>query len=87
MGGRGSCSINDFSSLKPRSGRGPVVFAALSVDDPLPGLLDLPLTAWRAVARRLTVHPGRDEAGPTTFPTIAKLPDVAAGASSARDAA
>jgi D-aspartate ligase len=37
----------DFSSLKPGSARGPVVFAAFALDDPLPGLLDLPLTAWR----------------------------------------
>jgi len=77
----------DFSSLKPRSGRGPAVFAALCADDPLPGLLDLPLTAWREAARRLTVGPGRGEAGPTPFPTIPKLPDVAAGVSGARDAA
>ena len=30
-----------------------------------PGLLDLPVTAWRALARRLWLRPGRDEAGPS----------------------
>jgi predicted ATP-grasp superfamily ATP-dependent carboligase len=69
----------DFSSLRPRAGRGPVIYAALSADDPLPGLVDLPLTAWRALARRLAPRAGRDEAGPTPFPELPNLPDVAPG--------
>jgi hypothetical protein len=64
-----------------------VVFAAFAADDPLPGLLDLPVTAWRALARRLRLSPGCDEAGPTPLSEIPKLPDVAPGASGARDAA
>ena len=77
----------DFSSLKSRSARGPVVFAALAADDLLPGLLDLPLTAWRALARRLWLRPGRDQAGPPRIPEMPKVQDVATGVSSARDAA
>jgi predicted ATP-grasp superfamily ATP-dependent carboligase len=66
----------DFSALKPRAGRGPVVYAALSTDDPVPGILDLPLTAWRALTRRLIAPAGPDEATPKP---VAKLPDVAPG--------
>ncbi len=69
----------DFSSLKPGSARGPVVFAAFAADDPLPGLLDLPLTAWRALTRQLSIGAGRDEAGPIPYPGMPKLPDVAPG--------
>ena len=32
---------------------GPIVFAAFAADDPLPGIVDLPLTAWRASRTRL----------------------------------
>jgi D-aspartate ligase len=44
-------------TLKPidylRSYRRPIAFATFSKDDPLPVLVDLPLTAWRALTRRL----------------------------------
>ena len=33
----------------------PLVFAAFALDDPLPGLVELPLALWRAVTRRLPI--------------------------------
>jgi predicted ATP-grasp superfamily ATP-dependent carboligase len=36
-----------------RSYRRPIAFATFGKDDPLPALVDLPLTAWRALTRRL----------------------------------
>ena len=38
--------------------RGRVVFGAFALDDPLPGLIDLPVTAWRALVKRLTPRAG-----------------------------
>jgi len=44
-------------TLKPtdylHSFRRPIAFATFGKDDPLPALVDLPLTAWRALTRRL----------------------------------
>jgi predicted ATP-grasp superfamily ATP-dependent carboligase len=37
-----------------RSFRRPIAFATFSKDDPLPALVDLPLTAWRMLARHLS---------------------------------
>lgn len=36
-----------------KSFRQPMTFAAFAADDPLPGLMDLPLLGWRVVTRRL----------------------------------
>src|SRR6202171_1223921 len=38
-----------------RSYRRPIAFATFGKDDPLPALVDLPLTAWRALTRRLSL--------------------------------
>jgi predicted ATP-grasp superfamily ATP-dependent carboligase len=35
--------------------RRPLVFAAFALDDPLPGLVELPLAVWRAVTHRLPI--------------------------------
>jgi D-aspartate ligase len=35
--------------------RQPLVFAALAADDPLPGLVELPLALWRALSHRLPI--------------------------------
>ena len=38
-----------------RSFTKPLVFAAFALDDPLPGLVELPLALWRAVTHRLPI--------------------------------
>ena len=38
-----------------RSLRRPLTFAAFALDDPLPGLVELPLALWRAVTHRLPI--------------------------------
>jgi predicted ATP-grasp superfamily ATP-dependent carboligase len=38
-----------------RSLRRPITFAAFALDDPLPGLVELPLALWRAVTHRLPI--------------------------------
>ena len=38
-----------------RSLNNPLVFAAFALDDPLPGLVELPLALWRAVTHRLPI--------------------------------
>jgi predicted ATP-grasp superfamily ATP-dependent carboligase len=45
----GTLTLNDYL----RSYRRPIAFATFGKDDPLPALFDLPLTAWRALTRRL----------------------------------
>ncbi len=45
----GTLTLNDYL----RSYRRPIAFATFGKDDPLPTLVDLPLTAWRALTRRL----------------------------------
>jgi len=50
--------IRYLRSLKP-----PMTFAALALDDPLPGLIELPLVLWRVLSRRLPSwldHPRHD---------------------------
>jgi D-aspartate ligase len=47
--GQGRSSLSDYL----RSWRMPVVFAAFAADDPLPGLIDVPLDAARVVKRAL----------------------------------
>jgi D-aspartate ligase len=37
-----------------RSFRRPIAFATFNKDDLVPALVDLPLTAWRTLARRLS---------------------------------
>lgn len=39
--------------IYPKALRGPLVFAAFAWDDPLPGLVDVPLTVWRTLRTRL----------------------------------
>jgi predicted ATP-grasp superfamily ATP-dependent carboligase len=41
-----------------RSLRRPLTFAAFALDDPLPGLVELPLALWRAVTHRLPIMLG-----------------------------
>ncbi len=48
---RGNLSAGDYV----RSLRAPVVLAASAADDPLPGIVDLPLVLWRALTRRLPI--------------------------------
>ena len=38
-----------------RSLKGPLTFAAFALDDPLPGLVELPLALWRAMTHRLPI--------------------------------
>ena len=33
--------------------RGPLQFAAFAADDPVPGMIDLPLALWRLFTKRL----------------------------------
>ncbi|MFO1121770.1 MAG: ATP-grasp domain-containing protein [Hyphomicrobiales bacterium] len=40
-----------------RSWQGPRTFAAFAIDDPLPGLLELPITAYRVMRRRNGIGP------------------------------
>jgi D-aspartate ligase len=56
-----------------RSLRRPLTFAAFALDDPLPGLVELPLALWRAVTHRLPIVAGefwhnvvRGDRAPTT---------------------
>ncbi len=59
-----------------RSLRRPLTFAAFALDDPLPGLVELPLALWRAVTHRLPIVTagfwrrvvGADPAPPTPGP-------------------
>jgi len=42
-------------STYARAARQPLAFAAFAADDPLPGLLELPLALWRAVSHRVPI--------------------------------
>jgi D-aspartate ligase len=46
---RGGISFDAY----PKALRGPIVFAAFAMDDPMPGIIDLPLTVWRTLHTRL----------------------------------
>jgi D-aspartate ligase len=45
-------TLSPMSYLK--SWQKPLVFAAFAKDDPLPGIIDLPLTAYRVLAARMS---------------------------------
>lgn len=51
--------------------RGPMTWAAFALDDPLPGLLEMPLTAYRVVTKRLPAlrSKPRSRTAPCTRPT------------------
>lgn len=51
-----------------RTLRQKLTFASFAWDDPVPGLVELPLTVWRVLTRRLPALWRRDEAGASTTP-------------------
>jgi predicted ATP-grasp superfamily ATP-dependent carboligase len=46
----------DFSTGYVKALRGPLAFAAFSRDDPLPAIVDLPLTIWRTLKRGFSMR-------------------------------
>lgn len=61
---RGHISLADYA----RSLRQKLVFASFAWDDPLPGIVELPLTAWRVVTRSLgsLLHRGEPAKAPAS---------------------